>query len=84
MSFFGSFSEAKSIVHEIEVSNDVGHSKGKESSKIYSGHESPGVENRLASETLQPGRLRAGIKTPKTRVDKLTRKYASTGTTSGK
>ena len=77
MSFYGSHAEAVSIIHQIEESENTHSSSG---SKILAGYDHPGGATsgtKPASETLMPGRLRAGIRTPKTRTDKLTRRYAS-------
>ena len=83
MSYFGSVADAEAEIAKIEMSENTRSSSG---SKIYAGHNHPhaGESNahndKPSGETLMPGRLRAGIKTPKTRTDTLTRKYASTGT----
>lgn len=79
MSFFGSLSEARANIHDVERSTNIGHSVGKASSGMLRGHSTPGSENLPAGETQQVGRLRKGIKTPKTRTDTLTRKYAASG-----
>lgn len=79
MSFLGSHAEAKAIISNIEESENTHSSVG---SPILSGSSGPGgaaAGTKPASETLMPGRLRAGIKKPITRTDTLTRKYASTG-----
>lgn len=79
MSFYGSHSEAKSIIAEIEVSENTRSAKG---SAILHGHSMPGGAAHAAkphSETLMPGRLRAGINKPRTRTDTLVRHYGSTG-----
>lgn len=84
MSFYGSHGEAKSIIAGIELSENTRSNSG---SKIYAGHSEPGgaaMGHKPASETLMPGRLRAGINKPRTRVDSLTRKYASTASGPGK
>lgn len=81
MSFCLSKGEAVSIIHDVEVSNDIGHSKGGASSPIFRGASSPGgatAGTTPAGEVQQVGRLRKGIKTPKTRTDSLTRLYAAT------
>lgn len=81
MSFLGSLSEARGNIHEVEVSNDVGHSKGGASSPILNGASGPGGAasgTTPAGETQIVGRLRKGIKTPRTRTDSLTRLYAAT------
>lgn len=78
MSFMGSKSEARAIIAEIECSENSHSNSG---SKILHGYDHPGGATsgvKPASETLMPGRLRAGINKPRTRTDKLTRKYAST------
>jgi hypothetical protein len=77
MSFYGSHSEAKSIIASIELSENTHSSTG---SPILMGRSTPGGAADAAkphAETLMPGRLRAGIKKPKTRTDSLTRKYAA-------
>lgn len=82
MSFYGLKEDAKSAIHDVELSNDIGHSKGGASSSILKGHDSPGgaaMHAKLSGETQMVGRLRQGIKTPKTRTDTLTRKYAASG-----
>lgn len=82
MSFYGSHAEAKACIAEVEVSENTHSSSG---SKILAGHNHPhagegnAYHDKPSGETLMPGRLRAGIKTPLTRTDTLTRKYASTG-----
>lgn len=83
MSFLGSKNEARAIISDIEVSENTHTSSG--TSPILRGASSPGgaASSRAsvpAGETQQVGRLRKGIKTPRTRTDSLTRKYASTGT----
>jgi len=82
MSFLGSKGDARGIISDIEVSNT--HGSGG-TSPILRGASSPGgaASSRAsvpAGETQQVGRLRKGIKTPRTRTDSLTRRYASTGT----
>lgn len=82
MSFLGSISDARAIIHEVEVSNDVGHSKGGATSPILNGASGPGGAasgTTPAGEVQHVGRLRKGFKTPRTRTDKLTRKYAASG-----
>lgn len=79
MSYLGSCADAVSTIHTIEESENTHSSMG---SKILSGSSTPGGaanSAKPAKETLMVGRLRAGIKTPITRTDSLTRKYASTG-----
>lgn len=79
MSFLGSKGEARSIISEIELSPTTGASG---TSPILRGASSPGGaanSAKPAGETQQVGRLRAGIKTPRTRTDSLTRKYAASG-----
>jgi hypothetical protein len=79
MSFFGSHAEAKAVIAEIELSENTRSNTG---SAILHGHSTPGGAANSAkphAENLMPGRLRAGIKTPKTRTDTLTRHYGSTG-----
>jgi hypothetical protein len=81
MSYLGSCADVKREIAEIECSENTHSSSG---SKIYAGHSHPGgatnMDDKAANEVLMTGRLRAGIKTPRTRTDKLERKYASTGT----
>lgn len=82
MSFFGSLADARANIHEVEVSNNVGHAKGGATSPILRGASGPGGAasgTTPAGETQQVGRLRKGIKTPRTRTDSLTRKYAASG-----
>lgn len=74
MSFYGSKSEAVSIISQVEESENTHSSTG---SKILNGHSTPGgaaEKAKPAGETLRVGRLRAGINTPKTKTDSLTRK----------
>lgn len=78
MSFYGLISDAKAVIHEVEVSLNIGHSHGMATSPLHKGTEHPGgaaMHAKPAKETQHVGRLRAGIKTPKTRTDSLTRKY---------
>lgn len=77
MSFYGTLEDAKAAIHSVESSEDVGHAKGKGSSKLLHGESHPGVHNKPAGEEQRVGRLRSGIKSPKTRTGKLTRKYAA-------
>ncbi len=62
MSFLGSHSDAMSIIHSVEMSNDIGNSKGKPSSKVLKGESGPGVSNAAASGELTTRRtkLKAG------------------------
>lgn len=79
MSFLGSKSEARAIIAEIELSENTHSNSG---SAILKGYSTPGGAANSAKpsgETLMPGRLRAGIKKPRTRTDSLTRSYGSTG-----
>jgi hypothetical protein len=79
MSFHGTKGEARGIIGEIELSNT--HGSGG-TSPILHGASSPGGAANHAKpsgETQIVGRLRAGIKTPRTRTDSLTRKYAASG-----
>lgn len=78
MSYPCTLADNKAAVASIEVSENTRSSSG---SKILAGYDSPGGAasgTKPAVEVQMVGRLRAGIKTPKTRTDKLTRKYAST------
>lgn len=78
MSFPGSLSDAKGNIASVELSENTRTSSG--TSPIYKGVDTPGgMANsaKPAHETQQVGRLRAGINKPKTRTDKLTRKYAA-------
>lgn len=77
MSYHGNLSDAREAIHSVESSHDIGHSKGKPSSKAGKGHTSPGPSNTPAGETQHVGRLRQGVKTPKTRTGTLTRKYGA-------
>lgn len=73
MSFYGSRSEVVSIIGQVEESENTHSSTG---SKILNGHGGPGgaaEKAKPSGETLKPGRLRAGINTPKTSTDSLTR-----------
>lgn len=79
MSFAQPKSEARSIIAGIEMSPTTG-SAG--TSKIRDGVSSPGgaaAHTPNAGQTQMVGRLRAGIKTPRTRTDSLTRRYAASG-----
>lgn len=79
MSFLGSKAEARAIISDIQVDSAQG-SGG--TSPILRGASSPGGaanSAKPAGETQIVGRLRAGIKTPRTRTDSLTRKYAASG-----
>lgn len=77
MSYFGSCADVKATISAIELSENTHSNTG---SPILAGRSTPGGAADAAkphSETLMPGRLRAGIKKPKTRTDSLTRKYAA-------
>lgn len=77
MSYPQDCAHVKATIAAIEESENTHSSSG---SKILAGHDTPGGAANVAkphAETLMPGRLRAGIKTPRTRTDKLTRKYAA-------
>ena len=76
MSYHGSCADAKAAIASVELSENTRSNSG---SKILAGSSTPGgaASNKAAHETLQPGRLRAGIKTPRTRTDSLTRKYGA-------
>jgi hypothetical protein len=74
MSFARSMEEAKSCIASVELSAN------QASSPIRDGASGPGgaaSKAMPAGETLMPGRLRKGIKTPRTRTDTLTRKYGA-------
>lgn len=78
MSFHGTMSDAKGNIASVELSENTRTSSG--TSPILKGASSPGgaaSKAKPAGETLQVGRLRAGIKTPKTATDTLRRKYAA-------
>lgn len=80
MSFCGSKADAKACIADVELSENTRTSSG--TSPVRDGASSPGGaanSAKPAGETQIVGRLRAGIKTPKTRTDSLTRKYASSG-----
>lgn len=70
MSFAQSYAEAKSCINKVEVTPSIS------TSPVREGSDSPGgaANGNKANTTHTVGRLRAGIKTPKTRTDKLTRK----------
>jgi hypothetical protein len=77
MSYYGSKSDARACIAEIELSENTHSNTG---SAILAGYSTPGGAANSAkphAETLMPGRLRAGIKKPRTRTDSLTRKYAA-------
>lgn len=82
MSFSGLIADARNQISMIELSDT--HGSGN-TSKIRDGHSTPGGAANAtapAGEVQQVGRLRKGIKTPRTRTDSLTRKYAASGSTS--
>lgn len=78
MSYFGNLlSAVKSEIASVEESENTHSARG---SAILAGHDHPGGATngiKPASETLDPGRLRAGIKKPRTSTDTLRRKYAA-------
>lgn len=79
MSFMGSKSEARAIISEIELSRTHGNDG---TSPILHGSSSPGgaaMKAKPSGETQIVGRLRHGIKSPRTRTDSLVRKYAASG-----
>lgn len=65
MSYLGSVEDVKKTIHSIEISNDIGHSKGGKSSPVRDGGSASG-------EVMVPRRTKI-----KTRTDTLTRKYAA-------
>jgi hypothetical protein len=78
MSFLGSYADAKAVIAEVELSENTRSNTG---SPILHGRSTPGGAAdtaKPAHEVLQPGRLRAGIKTPRNRTDTLTRLYGAT------
>jgi hypothetical protein len=79
MSFLGSHAEAKSVIAGIELSENTRSNTG---SAILAGYNHPGGAAQSAKpsgETLMPGRLRAGIKKPRTSTDTLRRKLLGAG-----
>jgi hypothetical protein len=69
MSYLGTCSDAVATIHSIEESENTHSSSG---STILHGHDSPGGAassgaSTPAGQNLMPGRLRAGIKTPRVR-----------------
>lgn len=77
MSYLGSKADVKACIAEIELSENTHSNTG---SAILNGYSTPGgaaMKAKPSGETLMPGRLRAGIKKPRTRTDSLTRKYAA-------
>ena len=78
MSYFGNLhGETYANIAAVELSENTRSNTG---SAILKGYDTPGgaaMGHPPASETLMPGRLRAGIKKPRTRTDSLTRKYAA-------
>lgn len=78
MSYFGNlYEQARANIAHVEVSENTRSATG---SAILAGYDGPGgaaAGTKPAGETQMVGRLRAGIKTPRTRTDKLTRKYAA-------
>jgi hypothetical protein len=79
MSYPCSKADARAAISEIELS----HTHGSDgTSPILHGASSPGGAAHMAKpahEVQIVGRLRAGIKKPKTRTDSLTRHYAASG-----
>lgn len=78
MSYFGSISDARSAIASVESSENTHTSSG--TSPILNGASGPGgaaSKAKPAGEVQEVGRLRKGIKTPKTRTDSLTRHYAA-------
>lgn len=72
MSFMGSFSDAKGIIANIELSENTRSNSG---SKILMGHSSPGGAaegHPPAHETMSLKRTKA-----RTRTESLTRRYAA-------
>lgn len=78
MSYFGNkLADVHAELANLEESENTRSARG---SAILAGHDHPGgatTGTKPAVETLQPGRLRAGIKKPRTRTDTLTRKLAA-------
>lgn len=79
MSYLGSMSDAKAAIASVELSENTRTSSG--SSPVRDGSNGPGgAAVQLAGGTAKEwtvGRLRAGIKTPKTKHSGLVRKYAA-------
>jgi len=78
MSFSQTKEYARSIISEIELSENSHSNTG---SAILHGYNTPGgaaMSAKPANETQMVGRLRAGIKTPRTRTETLTRLYGAT------
>lgn len=76
MSYLGTMSDARAAIASVEASENSRTSSG--TSPILAGSDNPGGAasgTKPAGQTQQVGRLRAGINTPKTRTDSLTRKY---------
>jgi hypothetical protein len=74
MSYNGSMSDAKAAIASVELSENSRTSSG--TSPILKGASGPGgaaASAKPAGETQIVGRLRAGIKTPKTKTDSLRR-----------
>ncbi len=79
MSYYGSCADVKATIAAIEESENTHSNVG---SNTLHGSSTPGgaANSDVPShETWVVGRLRKGIKTPRTRTDTLTRKYGSTG-----
>lgn len=79
MSFLGTKAQARADIASVQV--DTGSIGSGATSPILNGASSPGgaANGHVPSnETQQVGRLRKGIKTPKTRTGELTRLYAAT------
>jgi hypothetical protein len=77
MSYPGLYDSVMKDIVNIEVSATHGHAN---TSPIRDGASTPGGAANLAKpahETQMVGRLRAGIRTPRTRTDKLTRRYGA-------
>lgn len=78
MSYCGSKSDAVAAIASVELSEGTRSSSG--TSPIRDGASGPGgaaSKAKPAGEVQVVGRLRAGIKTPRTRTDSLTRKLAA-------
>jgi hypothetical protein len=79
MSYSQSHATAIAEMAAIEESDNTHSNVGSAILHGYSSEQGGPKGEVPAGETLMPGRLRKGIKTPRTRTDTLTRHYGSTG-----
>ena len=79
MSYLGSVADVHSAIDAIEESENTRSNVGSAILHGYSSEQGGPKGEVPAKETLMVGRLRKGIKKPRTRTDTLTRHYGSTG-----